>query len=230
MRLQLFHESEFAQSRLTPQSQRNALHPAVLAAVVALWVAGASNVALWGHLLALPEVAGSHKLWLGLDMLAILAACCGALLGLLCWRWTFKPVATVLLLLCAWGADVMLLSPGPVNSALLAQALDAPLQTWLANGVLQGIALLLVLGVAPVVWLWRVPVRRLSLRRNAQHNGVLLAVCAAVFIFASLLFHQMPEHQQMRELFNPMSLVHGLARAPATTTESIKQAALPRQQ
>ncbi len=83
--------------------------------------------------------------------------------------------------MCAWGADVMLLSPGTVNSALLAQALAAPLQAWLANGVLQGVALLLVLGVAPAVWLWRMPVRRLSLRRTAQHNGVLLAVCAAVF-------------------------------------------------
>jgi hypothetical protein len=102
-----------------------------------------------------------------------------------------------------------------VNSALLARALGAPMQTIQANGLLPGIALLLVLGVAPAVWLWRVRVRRLPLRRNAQHNAVLLAVCAAVFLFASLLFHQMPEHKQMREFFNPMSLVHGLIHGPA---------------
>ncbi len=214
MGLKLFHESEFAQSHLTPEHQRGAPHPAVLVVALALWVATAGNVALWGQLLALPDLASGHKLWLALDMLAILAACCGALLGLLCWRWTFKPTATALLLLCAWGADVMLLSPGPVDGALLARALDAPLQAWAANGLLPGTALLLVLGVAPVVWLWRTRVRRLPLRRAARHNGVLLAVCAAVFLFASLVFHQLPEHQLLRELLNPMSLVGGLAHGP----------------
>jgi lipid A ethanolaminephosphotransferase len=210
MRLKLFHESEFAQSRLTPERQRNSLHPALLAVIVALWVAGAGNLALWRELLALPGLDTGEKLWLGLDVLAVLTAACGALLGLLCWRWTFKLVASALLLASAWGAGVMLLSDAPVNSTLLARALANPWQTMVSNGLLPSLALLLVLALLPAILLWRQPVRRLSLGRNAKHNLVLLLGCGAVFTFAALLFHQMPEHQQMRELFNPMSLVHGV--------------------
>lgn len=228
MALKLFHQSEFAQSRLSPQRQSSSLHPAVLALVVSLWVATAGNVTLWRDLLALPGMEDSQKLWLGLDMLAIITACCSALLSLLCWRWTLKLAAFSLLLLAAWGADMLLFGKGAMDDAMLTSALRAPLQAFMANGIGQGAAVLLVLLVLlvpPGIWLWRTPMRRLPWRRNARHNLVLLLVSAAVFVVAGLLFHEIPQHQQLRELLNPMNLVHAVADAQAI---SVEQTALPR--
>ena len=224
MALKLFHESEFAQSRVTPEDQRNSPHPALLVTLVALWVAGAGNLALWNALVNL-SAPSAGKLWLALDMALLIASCCTALLSLLCWRWTLKPAATVLLLLAAWGADVMLLSPAPISSALFARALQAPWQTVVNNGLLWGAVLLLVLALLPAALLWRMQLRRLSLRRNARHNGVLLLASGLLFAVAGLMFHQSGQHESLRGLFNPMALVHGFGHAPGP---SIEQAALPR--
>ena len=96
MGLRLFHITEFADSRLTPEAQREALHPAWLLLLGSLWLAVVGNIPLWRELGRLSLESGQHW-WLGLSVALMTACALGALLSLLNWRRLLRPALTILL-------------------------------------------------------------------------------------------------------------------------------------
>jgi lipid A ethanolaminephosphotransferase len=76
--------------------------------LAALWVASIGNLALWRGLAALPELGNARGLLFGLAFALMIGAVHVALSSLLAWRWTLKPMLTVVLLAAAAGAYFML--------------------------------------------------------------------------------------------------------------------------
>lgn len=178
MTLKLFHITEFAESAyLSPETQREAIHPVMVVCLASLWLTLACNVPLWRELSLLSQET-TQRWWLGLRLALLLGSALTALLSLLCWRRTFKPATLLLLLLAGLNLPLMLeqasfldLSAGPSNwGTQLRHAFSWQLAGWF-----------LALGLLPALWLWRLPIRRVPLLANLRQNSVLLALSCAVF-------------------------------------------------
>ena len=104
MSLKLFRHTGFS-SILAPGENRSAPHPALVPALVGLWVALACNALLWREIARLPAAAGAS--WLAALAWGLFSgAACTLVLSLLGWRRTAKPAATAVLLvaaMAAWG-------------------------------------------------------------------------------------------------------------------------------
>ena len=141
---------------------------------VSTWIGIASNVGLW-HLLL--QDGGSVRRVLAAS--ALLAGASGLILSLLAWRRTLKPAATLLLAAAALLACGLWVQELPVE-ALWTQRPRALLPGWTA--FLRGSVLLmmLVLAVAPIVWVWQLHLRRLpgQLQMRATVWGALLGVAS----------------------------------------------------
>jgi lipid A ethanolaminephosphotransferase len=187
--------------------------PALLLTLCSLWLALADNPALWRELNALSILnapggrvfAGS----LGLSVAAMLV-----LLGcLFAWRWTFKPVLIVLLLVAAVGCHFMWTYGVSIDASMLTNALQtnpreaADLMSW------RMLLTVLGLGVLPAVLVWRWPVRYGRWPRRAGHN-LLIALVAVLVLAATMLASYQPlasnwrNHKQLRYLINPLSTVY----------------------
>jgi hypothetical protein len=154
MSLKLFRATGY-HSILDPGEARLAPHPAWAVAGVAVWIGLADNVWLWRALAG----AGPSPLEALLAGVGV-AGAVGTLLSVLCWRRTFKPAATLLLLagaLLAGGVWVH----GPQLQAAFSGALPALLPPWTALMRWQVPTALVVLGVIPVLVLWNGTLRRL---------------------------------------------------------------------
>ena len=177
MSLKLFRSTGYS-SILGPGETRVAPHPAWLVLAVSLWIGFACNVALWRHLRALDGAPG-----LGRSLLAgaVVAAACGALLSLFGWRRTLKRMASVLLLLAALVAACIWVQGLSLDGTLLDQGLRAlVLPAWPSLLRWQFPALLIALGVVPVLWLSQLRLRRLAGPQQLQSNitGMLIGVAA----------------------------------------------------
>ena len=166
MSLKLFRSTEFAQSRgFSPEVQRRALQPLWLVLAAGFWIAVPSNWVLWSMLARTPGIETGAAVWMALRIAILIAVASSGLLFLLMWRWTTKPVVSLALI-----ATALASSPAAAGTRLL---------SW------QAVLCLLVVAVAPWVWLWRTRLQRLSLRRNLRQ--IVLAVVACVLLFGLLL-------------------------------------------
>jgi len=180
MGLRLFHITEFADSRLTPEAQREAFHPAVLLLLASLWLAVAGNIPLWRELAQLSLGTRQHW-WLSLSLALMTACALGAVLSLLNWRWLLKPALTLLLWLTVLNTALL----WSQNTFLHIGLLHAPLRTTLARLWALPVAQLLFIGVVllvlPTLALWNVRMRRVPLPLKVPQNALLF------FAFAGLL-------------------------------------------
>ncbi|MBK6867675.1 MAG: phosphoethanolamine--lipid A transferase [Burkholderiales bacterium] len=199
-----------------PQTAPRSWRPVSVIVLAALWIASVANLALWQALAALPELTGARGLVFGLAFGVMIGAAHVALLSLLAWRWTLKPVLTMLLLAAAGGAYFMLsygvvIDRSMMVNVLLTDAREArELFSWRLLGTLT------LLGGLPVLLLWRVPIRWPRAARQLRHNLVLLVVGLAVLLGAGGLFFQdlsatMRNHTQLRYLINPLNSFYALA-------------------
>lgn len=179
MSLKLFRSTGYS-SILGPGETRVAPHPAWLVLSVSLWIGFVCNVALWRQLRALDGGPGlARSLLAG----AFIAAACGCVLSLLGWRRTLKRVASVLLLLAALVAASIWVQGLPLDSTLLDRGLRLlVLPAWPSLLRWQFPALLVVLGVVPVLWLSQLRMRRLAGPQQLQANliGMLVGIAAMV--------------------------------------------------
>lgn len=183
MALKLFRSTGYS-SILAPGETHLARHPAWLALAVSLWAGFACNVLLWRAVAALPDSAALPRaLLLG----AFIAAACGLVLGLLGWRKTLKPAATVLLFAaglsaCAiWGQALPLDSIAEVRVSRLLLPSWATLLRWQVS------LLLVVLAVVPTIWVWNTPVRRVPGPKQLGANVKSMLVSAVVLAAAGAL-------------------------------------------
>jgi lipid A ethanolaminephosphotransferase len=147
---------------------------------VSAWIGLACNVALWRYLRGMDGAPGlAHSLAVG----GFIAATCGALLSLLGWRRTLKRAASVMLLLAALVAACIWVQGLPLDATLLDQGLRMLLvPAWPTLLRWQFPALLIVLGVVPVLWLTQLRLRRLAGPQQLQANisGMLIGMAAMV--------------------------------------------------
>lgn len=183
MSLKLFRSTGYS-SLLAPGETKVAVHPGWLVLATSLWIGLACNVALWRALSASP--APVPNLAWSLTAGACAAAAVGVVLSLMGWRRTLKPVATVLLLLlAALGACGIWIQSLPVDAGFLNHRPSGLLPSWSSFLRWQVPALLVGLGVVPVLWLWSTHPRRLSGPEQLGANiagmvigGVVLVVSA----------------------------------------------------
>ncbi|MEP6790656.1 MAG: phosphoethanolamine transferase domain-containing protein [Ramlibacter sp.] len=181
MSLKLFRSTGYS-SILVPGETRVAMHPGWLVLATSAWVGFACNVALWRELRGLPGSGNlTHCLLAGLF---IAAACC-TLLSALGWRRTLKPASTLLLLLAALAACGLWVQSLPMDASVLDRGLGAlVIPSWASLLRWQVPALLVVLALLPMIWVWHTPLRRLpgpqQFAANALGTGLGLAVLAAV--------------------------------------------------
>lgn len=186
------------------------------ALLVSLWLATVGNLALWRALWGMQEVQGWRGLWLCIATAVMIASLLFALLNLLAWRWTFKPVAALCLVSAAAGTYFMLSYGVILDTPMMANILATDVRE--ASDLL-GLRLLgavLVLGVLPALWLWRTPLRYTGFSRQIFRHA-LAAVSALVLCGVTLMLvfqdfaalHR--NHMALRSLINPLSSFYSLA-------------------
>ncbi|MEJ8840287.1 hypothetical protein [Ramlibacter sp. AN1133] len=175
MALKLFRSTGYS-SLLMPGESRVATHPSWLVFGASLWLAIACNVGLW-RLLAgtAPDVRSA------LASVLLLGGANGVFLSMFGWRRTIRFAITVALLVgtlvaCGlWSQQlpIEILWHGPSRSLLPA---------WTNFLRWQVLALVLVLAVLPIVWVWNHALRRVSGPAQARANLVGGVIAAVVFL------------------------------------------------
>ena len=193
--VKLFHVTEFAESLFqSPLAHRTALHPLVMLLLVALWLATAGHWPLWQTLLMHTE-AGAVRPAMALAVFAHLFL--GALiwLALTCWRWTFKPAITLLLVWAALGScamwllraagEAMSVSPVGLMQFLLKS------ENWSRLLSLPCLLTLVAVFLIPALLIWRTSLFGVGCIRvssgNEKDKFVPWTICF-LFLFLSLLF------------------------------------------
>lgn len=176
MSLKLFRSTGYS-SILAPGESRVATHPGWLVVTTSLWIGFACNVALWREL----RSYGSGGIGLGRAMLAgaFIAAACASLLSLMGWRRTLKRTATILLLLAALAATSIWVQGRAMDADLLGQGFRSLLLPgWPSLLRWQFPALLVGIGLVPMLWVWQLQVRRLPGPKQMASNatGMLLGL------------------------------------------------------
>ena len=162
MSLKLFRSTEFAQSRsFSPEVQRRALHPLWLLVAAGFWIAVPGNWALWAALARTPGIESGAAIWIGARIALLIGITSTGLLCLLMWRWTTKVAVSLALIATALAG-----LPEPIASRLL---------SW------QVVVCVVLIAVAPCIWLWRTRLQRLSLRRNLRLVASCVMACALLF-------------------------------------------------
>jgi glucan phosphoethanolaminetransferase (alkaline phosphatase superfamily) len=173
MALRLFRTTGYS-TLLLPGEARLATHPARLVLWASLWLALACNVATWRFL------AGSVDLRTAAASVALIAGGSGFVFSLLGWRRTLKPVITIGLIAGALVAAGLWTQQLPI-ATLWQGPPRTMLPAWTSFMRWQVLAMVLVLAVVPVVWLWNHGVRKLPGHAQLQSNFSGALIAAAVF-------------------------------------------------
>ncbi len=163
MGLKLFRATEYSSSSLFSHTRPlSGIWPGTLVVVSGVALAIAGNLALWR---ALAEGTGAGHPFLAVALAVGIAAFHCAVLSLVAWRRLLKWAVFALLVLSAVGSYILL---GPLGGA------PSP---WTAA---ERLALLGPAAVLALAWLWRQPVRIVSVRRQATGNLMVLAASTAL--------------------------------------------------
>ncbi len=174
MSLKLFRSTGYS-SILAPGESRVATHPGWLVLATSLWIGFACNVALWRELRSYGSGGLGRELLAG----AFIAAACASLLSLLGWRRTLKRTATILLLLAALVAASIWVQGRAMDADLFGQGFRTLLVPgWPSLLRWQFPALLVGIGLVPMLWVWQLQVRRLPGPKQMASNatGMLLGL------------------------------------------------------
>lgn len=158
MSLKLFRSTGYS-SILAAGETRVAMHPGWLVLAISVWIGFVCNVALWRAILGGLE-AGRSLGW-ALTAGIFAGASSAAVLSLLGWRRTLKPAATLLLLTAALVACGIWFQSLPLDASLLSKGPTALVPAWPSLMRWQAAALLAVLALVPMLWLWQTQLRRL---------------------------------------------------------------------
>lgn len=202
--------------------------PTLLAGGACLWMATAANLPLW-HALADLAVFARPAGWLFAAALAlIMAAALMAVVGLLAWRWTLKPVLVVLLLTAAAAAYFMLSYRVVIDTGMVVNALQTDRHEAAALFSPRLLLVVGLLGGLPAVAVWRAPVAWGPWTARAWRNLLWVTSALVVLVAAGLASFQplsstMRNHKQVRYLMNPLAALYAagwLAAAPLRRDDS----------
>ena len=199
-------------------------HPLQLILLVSLWLAALPNLPLWRQLAQLPEVTGLRGVLFGLGLAVSIVTLTHALLTLLNWRWLLKPVLTVFLLSAASGAYFMWSYGIVIDTPMLVNVVQTDPRE--ATDLLNWRMLLSMglLGLLPVWWLWRQPVRDVGWLHRIGTNVLSLIVSTVLLVLSLLFIYQdfssvMRNHTQLRYLINPLNSFYAVGDVIAKPLE-----------
>ena len=186
-----------------------------LVLLASLWLATVGNLVLWRNLTVLSDITGWHSLVFGGAFALIIAGVVAALLSLWAWRFTLKPAISVLLLLAASSTCYMWMYGIVVDTPMVVNVFQTDVReardqlSWQLFACVTGIALI------PMVWLWRQPVKSVSVGTQIWHNVRLCLFALALATGTLLLVFQdfaslMRNHTQMRYQINPLNSVYAV--------------------
>lgn len=215
MGLRLFHITEFAESSMfTPATQRESMHPFALMLLVCLWVALVGNLPLWQRLWNVPGLGAGQLLWISIILALMMTCALSILSSLLNWRFVVKLALTLLLLLSAVNTDLLFKHGKFIDAALLHRPLSElkPMMDW------QLLLLVTALGLIPSFWVWRMPLRRMTFRRNLTQNMAFFMISCTLLVGLLLVslnnvLPQLRAQPQLRHLINPFNSLHSFSEA-----------------
>ncbi|MDF1779729.1 MAG: phosphoethanolamine--lipid A transferase [Alcanivoracaceae bacterium] len=150
--------------------------------------------------------------------LAVVHACVLALLLLAASsRYTFKPVLTVLLMVAASAAYFSDHFGSVIDDTMILNMAQTDIRETLDLVTLELIARLLLLGVLPILLLWRVRIRRNSWRsetrmRMALAGGVIITIVSLILLFGSSYASFFREFKPVRYYATPTYPIYSLAK------------------
>ena len=197
--------------------QELGIHPNWLIVITSIWLATIGNLALWQELARLPEMNDWRAVWFGVAFAALIASLLCMLMSLLCWRWTVKPVISIVLLSAALGAYFMLTYRVVIDSSMMVNVMQTDLRESLDLFSWRLVLAVFFLAVLPIFVLWRQPVKQFSLLKNLYNNAQLLLASCIIAVLAVFPIYQdfasnMRNHIQLRYLINPLNSFYGLAQ------------------
>ena len=186
-----------------------------LVVLSSVWLAVLGNLALWKTLIALPDLTGWHGVFFGIAFALMIGCVVAAVLSLFAWRFTLKPVITLLLLLAAFATHYMLMYGIVVDTPMLINVLQTDARE--AGDQLSWRLLVTVVGLAviPGIWLWRQSVVTLPLNKQLLRNlGLFVASLTLAFGTTQLVFQDfsslMRNYIEMRYQINPLNSIYAV--------------------
>ena len=228
MTVKLFHLTEFAESLLSPETQRQASHPFLLMLIANFWLAGVCNFLFWREFFRLPDLSLWQTTWLGLCLLLMMVAALSAFMSLLNWRGVLKTVIVLLLLLAAFNVHLQAGRNPFVNVATLSQPLSDTYAALRAGWSMQAFLTVMALAVVPAIWFVKTPVRRIAVPGTLVQN--FLFCMASLIVLAGLWLTSVKQIQplmksqpQLQQFINPFNSLwsFGQALAPGKLPTSL---------
>lgn len=203
-----------------------------LVVLTSLWIATVCNVALWRELAHLPGLSTGQAITISIALALVIALASAALLSVLAWRWTLKPVITLFLLSAAFGTYFMMAYGVVIDQTMMVNTLQTNVHEArdLLNWSLA--ATVLVLAVLPAFFLWRQKVRRTGIARQALFNSMTLLAACVLLVGVVMVFFQgiasvMRNHTQVRYLINPLNSFYALGSVAAKPFQRDESILLP---
>ncbi len=181
------------------------------------WMASVCNLALWRELGALGLLQGFAGWGMAVAMGIMMAAVLTAMMSLLAWGRSVKPVIIVMLVMSALASYFMLaygvvIDPGMITNTLQTDVHEATalFSPWL-------IVSLVLLALLPGAVVWRVRLTAVPWPRQALRNLGTAAAALALAVLVALAAFQplsssMRNHRHLRYLMNPLNSVWALGR------------------
>jgi lipid A ethanolaminephosphotransferase len=216
-----------ALSRSAALAWRPQLSSEALIVLCSLFFSLFSNAAFW-------HAAINHPLaqWrLVVSLFLIMTALHAFLLGWVFNRWTAKPLMTILLLATAAATYYMSAYGVYLDADMLRNVLHTDRQES-SELLTLGLLAALVLGLLPMVLLWRVRLRRRTWKRALALRGAFLAATVLVAVVGVLLSAQgvsslIRSHREVRYLVTPANYVVAMAKVLRDTPPGRQHDLLP---
>lgn len=189
--------------------------PETVLVLVALALATVYNVPFWLHVLAAAPVTGAAGLAFLGGALGLLVAAFTLVLGLVPLRWLGRPLLSLLLPLAALTAYFMNQYGVAIDDRMIQNVFETDRAEVMQLLSVKMVAYVLVLGVLPVVLLWKVPLRVQPWWPALRARLVALAVCLALLGMIALFFYQgfaslLRNHRDLRYYLVPPNFLNGL--------------------
>lgn len=175
------------------------------------------NTSSWRALLSLVPATGVREWFFYGSYAVLLTAIFSLLLLLVSCRWLLKPMLTLVLLCSASAAYFMNTYGVAIDSVMIQNVLETnpdeagDLLSW------QLLAYVLVLGLLPALWVWRVPLVYASFWRGVWQRVLALVGCVVVILamvapFYSYYAPVFREEEKLNQFITPVNYIYAVGK------------------
>lgn len=199
--------------------------------VLALWLAAAGNLPLWQKLLQLDQSSG-QRWWLVGVLGSMVFGGILALLSLLHWRWLFRPLASVLVLVTAFNSYFMWQYHAVIDSTMLANVIHTDVNEVRDLLSWRLVATVLLIAGPGLWWIWRRPLDQRSVWSRLGVNVLGVVTGLVVVVAMALAGYQglsslMRNDKSVRYMINPLNSVYASAWLATHRANAVGQAIEP---